>query len=192
MIFLAATTDKLQLTTSAAATIDVNCNYIDANSSTLAASGGGKQNTAISTATTTDILAAPASSTLRTLKQMTARNKHASLACDVTVLFDQNATDFELHKVTLNAGETLEYIEGVGCFTLSPAVPALMYFNQATTSQSLGTSDVYLAGSFIAFPRAPKIGTRYRCTFDTVKTGAGTATPIITVRFGTAGTTGDT
>lgn len=118
MIFLAATTDKLQLVTSAAATVDVQANYIDAVSTTGAFSGGGKQNTAITTATTTDILAAPASSTLRTLKQVTIRNKDASLACDVTVVFDQNGTDFEIHKVTLQTGATLEYIEGVGFFTL--------------------------------------------------------------------------
>ena len=118
MIYLAATTDKLQIITSAAITLDVNCNYIDAATATLVVSGSGKQNTAITTATTTDILAAPGASTTRSLKQMTARNKHASLSGDVTVQFNQNATLFELHKLTLQAGESLEYIEGVGFFTL--------------------------------------------------------------------------
>lgn len=121
MIYLALTTDKISLITSAAITLDVNVNYIDAATSTLVVSGSGKQNTAITTATTTDILAAPGASTTRTLKQMTARNKHATLSGDVTVQFNANATLYELHKVTLLAGETLEYIEGVGFFTLKPA-----------------------------------------------------------------------
>lgn len=121
MLLLAATTDKLQLITSAAATIDVHVSYVDAVSTTLVPSGGGKQNTAISTAATTDILAAPAASTLRNAKTIQIRNKHASLSCDVTVQFNQNATLFELHKVTLLAGEALEYIEGVGFFTLAAA-----------------------------------------------------------------------
>lgn len=119
MLFLAATTDKLQLTTSTAATIDVQGNYIDANSTTGAFTGGGKQNTAISSATTTDVLAAPASATLRTLKQMTIRNKDTALSCDVTAVYNQNSTTFEVHKVTLGTGDTLEYIEGVGFFTLT-------------------------------------------------------------------------
>lgn len=121
MIYLALTTDKISLITSAAITLDVNVNYIDAATATLVVSGSGKQNTAIATATTTDILAAPGASTTRTLKQMTARNKHATLAGDVTIQFNANATLYELHKVTLLAGETLEYIEGVGFFTLKPA-----------------------------------------------------------------------
>lgn len=119
MIYLTANTDKLQLTTSTAATIDVQANYIDAVLTTGVFSGAGRQNTAISSATTTDVLAAPASSTLRTLKQMTARNKHASLACDVTVIYDANATDSEIEKFTLQPGECLIYIEGVGFFLRS-------------------------------------------------------------------------
>jgi hypothetical protein len=118
MILLANTTDKLQLITSAAVTVDVHCSYIEMDATTFAVDGAGRQNTAISTAATTDILAAPGSSTYRNLKQMTARNKGAA-AVDVTVQYNQNATLFELHKVTLNAGEMLEFVEGVGFFTVT-------------------------------------------------------------------------
>lgn len=118
MLLLATTTDKIQLVTSVACTVDVHVSFIDAVGSTLVPTGGGRQNTAITTATTTDILAAPGASTTRNLKKMTARNK-GSTAVDVTVVFDQNSTDFELHKVTLLAGECLQYIEGIGFFVLS-------------------------------------------------------------------------
>jgi len=119
MILLVTTTDKLQIITSAAITLDVHCSYAEYNSSTFVINGLGKQNTAITTAATTDILAAPAASTVRNLKQMTARNKHATLAGDVTVQFNQNGTLFELVKVTLLAGEQLEFVEGVGFFIVT-------------------------------------------------------------------------
>lgn len=119
MLLLAATTDKFQLVTDVACNVDVHASYVDANSSTLAPSGAGKQNTAITTATTTDILAAPGASTVRNLKTLNIRNKNASTAVTVTVVFDQNGTDFELHKVSLRSGDCLEYIEGIGFFTLT-------------------------------------------------------------------------
>lgn len=65
--------------------------------------------------------------------------------------------------------------------------------NASTSSQtSTFATDTYLAGSFITFPFAPRVGTTYKLWFDVTKTAAGTATPIITVRMGTAGTTADT
>lgn len=184
-------TDKLQLVSGSAATLDVHASWVDLNADGSGDPGPGRTNTAITTATTTDIVATPAASKVRNVKELHVRNKHASQATDVTIVFDQNGTDYEIHKVNLAAGEALEYIEGIGWFELAPLNPGTLY-NQATTSQSLGTSDVYLAGSFIVFPRAPKVGTRYTLKFDSVKTAAGTATPVITVRFGTAGTTSDT
>src|SRR5687767_16010848 len=108
MLFLATTTDSLELVTSAAATVDVHASFMDLETTTDVVTPG-KQNTAITTATTTAIVDAPGSNTTRNIKTLTVRNKHASLACDMTVVFDQNATNFELHKVTLQAGEMLEY-----------------------------------------------------------------------------------
>lgn len=123
MLLLAATTDKLDLITSAAGDIDVHCSYIDLNSSTGAWVGGGKQNTTIATAATTDVMASPAATTLRNIKTINARNAHASVANTITLRFNQNATIFELHKVTLAPGECLEYIEGVGFFVLGAVNP---------------------------------------------------------------------
>ncbi len=63
---------------------------------------------------------------------------------------------------------------------------------RSVSQQSGFSSDTYLSGSFIVFPSAPAVGTKYRLIFDVTKTAAGTATPIITIRTGTAGTTADT
>ncbi len=61
---------------------------------------------------------------------------------------------------------------------------------QVTTAYS---TDTYLVGSKITAPAAGawKVGTIYRLRFDMTKTAAGTATPVLTIRMGTAGTTGD-
>lgn len=192
MIYLAATTDKLQITTSSAATIDVNCNYVDAASSTLAASGAGKQNTALAGAGTNDVLAAPGSSTVRTLKQMTARNKDASLSCDVTLIYNQNGTSFELHKVKLSPGQCLEYIEGVGFFALVSTATRGGLKNFSTADQSIGASaTAYLTGSSIALPN-PVVTSVLRWRAQVAKSAAATATQTVAVRFGTGGSTSDT
>ena len=117
MLNLTLTTDKLDLVTSAAVTVDVHASYMDLASGTVTP---GRQNTAITTATTTDIVSAPGASTVRNVKTLNVRNRSASSSLDVTVRFNQNGTIFELHKVTLRAGEVLEYIEGIGWFVVSP------------------------------------------------------------------------
>lgn len=64
-------------------------------------------------------------------------------------------------------------------------------FSASTVSASYG-SDTYLVGSSIGIPTGGWIaGGRYYCTFDMVKTGAGTAQFAINLRLGAAGTTSD-
>lgn len=132
MLNLVLTTDKLQLVTDAAATVDVHASFADLSGTTVTP---GKQNTAITTATTTDIVAAPGASTTRNVKTLHIRNKHATLAVSVTVVFDANGTDYELHKATLLAGEALEYIEGIGFFTLT-ATGAIALLTSVETDSS--------------------------------------------------------
>lgn len=191
MILLADTNDKLALVTSAAATLDVVVAYIDASNTTLVPSGGGKQLTAITTAATTDILAAPAASTLRNLKSMTVRNKHATLATDVTIHYNDNATLYEIYKCNLAAGQTLEFTDELGFYVLGTGATTL--FNQSTSDDaSAFAADAYLVGSSITVPASLKIGSRYMLRFDAAKTAAGTATPILIIRFGTNGSVADT
>ena len=111
MLNLAATTDKLQLTTSTAAVIHVHASFVDYVQSPETLTPG-KQNTAISSAATTDIVAAPAASTFRNIKYLSAKNTDVT-SNEVTLIFDQNGTDFELKKEILLAGDELIYCEGV-------------------------------------------------------------------------------
>ncbi len=140
MLLLALTTDKLGLFTSTTADIDAHVSYIDINSSTGAWVGGGKQNTGVASVVATpgtDILAAPAGTTLRNIKTLNIRNHHATTSNTVTVAYNANGTLYELHKVTLAAGECLEYVEGVGFFVLGAANPTLVTSLAADLSNSV-------------------------------------------------------
>lgn len=129
MLLLAATTDKISLITSAAVAVDVTTSFMDmtnADPPVVKGSTSGKQNTGISTATTTDIVASPAAATLRNVKTIHIRNKSTTTNVDVTVQFNQNATLYEIHKSTLAPGEMLEYIEGIGWYKLAATVATVL------------------------------------------------------------------
>ncbi len=122
MLLLTATTDLVRVITSAAGDVDVVANYLDRDQTTFAVQTADKQLTTITTATTTTVVSAPASGKTRNVKLLHLRNAHASSANDVTVLLEiSGGTQYEMHKVTLQPGEALEYVEGVGFFTLAAA-----------------------------------------------------------------------
>jgi hypothetical protein len=86
---------------------------VDINGTTVAP---GRTNTAISTAATMTVVASPAASTVRTVKTLHIRNRHATTATDVTVVHTDGTTALELIKVNLPAGYVLHYNEGAGFF----------------------------------------------------------------------------
>jgi hypothetical protein len=111
MLFLNTTTRKLQLTTSSAAAIDVVADYVDLTSSAYTP---GVAVTAISSATTTDVVAAPAASTTRQIKSLTATNKSTTTANKLTFLLDDNGTDYTRYVTTLPAGYMVVYTDADG------------------------------------------------------------------------------
>lgn len=88
-------TDKISLITSSTADIDVIVSYVDIVTSTEAVTAD-KQLTAITTATTTDICAAPSSGTVRNVKGILIKNKHASTSNTVTPQINVSGTLYEL------------------------------------------------------------------------------------------------
>ncbi len=95
-------TDSLELVTSAACSLDVVISYVDYTSS---AATPGAQVTAITTATTTTVLSAPAASTQRQVKRINVRNK-STTTCVVTMQRDVSATNYELYSTSLGADDT--------------------------------------------------------------------------------------
>jgi hypothetical protein len=78
--------------------------------------------------------------------------------------------------------------------SLIQEVAPVPLYNQSVAQQGAGfATDTYLTGSNITIPNSSiKAGSRYKLIFDVSKSAAGTATPIITIRLGTNGTTADT
>jgi hypothetical protein len=190
MILCVGANDKIQVVTSAAVTVDVHASGMDVDASGNVTTY--RKNTAISTATTTDITAVPASGTTRNVKTINLRNKAASSSVDVTVQHTDGTTTVELYKTTLLSGQTLEYAEGVGWAVAGSNVQTFLE-NTSTAAQGPGlATDTYLTNSNITIPSAPVVGSTYLCKFDVTKTAAGTAAPVINLRIGAAGTTSDT
>ena len=106
MLLLASASDKIQVITSAAATVDVHASYADLASGVVTPD---RKNTAITTATTTDVVTSPTAGTVRNVKTLNIRNKHASTSVDVTIVHTDGTTAVEIDKVTLGPGESYSY-----------------------------------------------------------------------------------
>lgn len=112
------TADKLQLTSSSASALDVDVSYMDASNAVPPVVQGdtmGRQVTAISSATTTDICAGPASNEIRNVKEINIVNKGAS-ANTVTIVRDVAGTDYTRWSSTLAAGDILTFVDGIGWY----------------------------------------------------------------------------
>ena len=199
MLLLTSTSDLVQIITGSASTINVHASYVDNASGTITPT---RTNTAtISTATTTTIVGSPGSSVQRNVRNLNIKNADATNNCAITVQHTDGTNVEPLIKCTLLAGEELVFnqaglwvhydING-GIYQAVATNPET--YNASTTSQGAGfASDTYLTGSNILLPSSrPKVGTLYRCRFHAVKTAAGTATPIIQLRYGTNASTADT
>lgn len=114
MIILATTSDVIRIITSAAPALDVHASYVDNQTATATPYTPGRTNTAIASATTTTVLAAPAASTQRQLKHLILSAKGG--ANTVTVQLFDGATAYQLFFATLATGETIEYEDLAGWF----------------------------------------------------------------------------
>lgn len=199
MLLLTSTSDLVQVITGSASTINVHASYMDNNAGTITPT---RTNTAtISTATTTTVVGSPASSVQRNVRHINIANADATNACKITVQHTDGTNVEPLYVCTLLAGEEIVLTQGGlwihydifgGAYQATTQSKEL--FNGSTAQQGAGfASDTYLTGSNILLPTSrPIVGTQFKCFFHAVKTAAGTATPIISLRYGTAASTADT
>lgn len=143
MLLLASTSDLLRVVTSGAVTTDAHASWLDLNGSTVTP---GRTNTAITTATTTTVVASPAASTMRTIKTLCVRNKHASSAQTVTVLHSDGTTVVELVQAILSAGDALHYDEHAG-FTVRDLYGRVKSRSDGLVSASVNTINTVVLGS---------------------------------------------
>lgn len=193
MIILTSTTDNLQAVLGGAVTTNqMRCVTSWRDVTTTAYTPG---RTVANTNNTTDvnIVPAPAASTQRVVDFINVYNAD-TVSQVLTIKLDDNGTEYILWSGTLRSGEVLTYVDGGGWFVNAGAATPLALYNASTAAQGAGfSSDTYLTGSNILVPAGKiKVGTRYYCVFNVTKTAAGTATPIINLRFGTGAAVGDT
>lgn len=120
MINLTSTSDKLQvINTPGSCDIDVHSSWVDLNGTTVTP---GRTNIAsITTATTTDIVAAPASSTTRNVKYVSINNHSTTVTSTVEVYHTDGTNANEMLKGNLSPGESLIYNDNMGWQRISAA-----------------------------------------------------------------------
>ena len=143
MLLLTSTSDKVQLVSSSTAPLEVHATYVDATASTSPVPD--RDNTEITTATTTDIVGSPAASTWRNVQTLLIRNAHASTSNDVTVRHTDGTIAVDVFKVTLAAGEAIQYLDGVGFQVLTVAGAVKTSQNQGTNTIGSALSAAVLA-----------------------------------------------
>jgi hypothetical protein len=154
MILLVSTSDKIQVVTASAVTTDVHASFTDYNGTTVTP---GNQNTAPSTATTTDVVAAPGSGVQRNIKALAVSNTHASSSNLITIQHVNASLTVRLFKYTLLAGETIQYFDKDGFYVIDAAggrktSPSAGQFLQRTVKTSgttftsqMGTRTLWVA-----------------------------------------------
>lgn len=171
MLLLVSTSDKLQVVTGQAVTTDVHASYMDYSSGSVTP---GNKNTAITGAATTDVVASPGSGVMRNIRALKIRNKHASSSVDITVQHVNATATVELVKVTLTAGQTLQYLDGVGFIIVT--TPALNYqISRVTGSDATTTGQTLVDVTGLSLPlaanRTYKIAAMLTATTSAVTTG---------------------
>lgn len=199
MLLLTSVSDLVQVITGAAGTIAVHTDWMDNLSGTVTP---GRTNTAaITSATTTTVVASPASSTQRNTKGISISNTDASVTNPITVQHTDGTTVEVLWKGSLLAGERVIFDENGDWFyydvtgAVKPSSAVTNPNNISTSNQTPAAgTDTILTGSTITIPPSKiKIGSRFRYSITIAKTAAGTVASTFTFRIGTnGGTTADT
>lgn len=102
----------IRVVTSAAAQIEVHASVVDIATSTGVVTVQDPINTPhITTATTTTVVSAPASGSVRNVKHLNITNDHATQSCVVTVEHSDGTTTIELMAFTLLPGENMIFNE---------------------------------------------------------------------------------
>jgi hypothetical protein len=195
MLLLTSTSDKIQVITSAAGQVDVHASYIDLASGVVSA---GRLNTRISTATTTDVVAAPGASTTRNVKQLKVGNNSGSATNTVTIQHTDGTNVIVIEQVTLAPLERMGYEEGTGIRVFDSAGREKVT-NGGLPAGSSNTADVvanaaatYLTGGSLQIGSRVQAGSFFKWRLRVTKTAAGVATATVAVVVGPNATTGDT
>ena len=111
MLLLTSVSDKIQLVTAQNYAVGVHASWVDLASGNVTP---GRANTEVSTATTTDIVAAPSASTYRNLKTLFVKSNEVLASQSVSIQHTDGTTSIELYSDVLGANECIQYTEETG------------------------------------------------------------------------------
>ncbi len=113
MIFLSDIDEKLEITTSSAADIDYQSNWVDVIPTTSAIPGSTQGK--ITSATIVDLIPSPAASTVRQIKSISIRNRHATDTNTISINKNVASVQYLITAdIVLGAGEIITYEDTVG------------------------------------------------------------------------------
>ena len=153
MLLLSSTSALLQLVTAGTQTVDVHASYIDVTGSgSSAVVTPNDLNTLVSSASTTTVVASPAASTQRNIKNLVIRNTDATNADTVTVQHNDGTNTSVLVKLSLLAQYSLIYEDRVGWYVLDAngARVSEAYVASATAPLALAAGALTIAAATIA------------------------------------------
>lgn len=110
-LILDATTESIEVATSAATNVDYRCSFLD---TTTTATTPGNSDDQITTATDTTIVAAPAASTQRKVSGCDLVNTSTTTSNTLTVQFDTSGTERIVYQAVLQPRWALHWSEGRG------------------------------------------------------------------------------
>lgn len=186
MLLLTSTSDKVQVVTSAVGDVDVAASWVDSGTPVVP---GRTLTGPITTAATTDVVAAPASSVQRNVQTLLIRNAHASVSNAITVRLTDGTTTVDVFKATLAPDEVLQYLDGVGFQVLASTGAVKTSQNQganavgggqlstvlaADVTNNNGTANTIQDVTGLSFPVTS--GKKYRFRFEIQYTAAATTT----------------
>ena len=189
MIKLDTTTRKIQAVLSGAVTanqLPCTVSYSDDNGTTYV---GGTQLTNTNSTTAVDICAAPGASTVRDIDYLSIRNRDTA-AATVTVMLDDNGTDYEIVKATLAVGDQLVYTHSDGWRALDANGNAKTSLSGATESQVQNSTLITLtsvSGTDTITAGAPDPFTAYADGQEFSFIAAGTNTGAATLNIDSVG-----
>lgn len=138
MLILDTTSSDIKIITSAGQALDVHASYADNASGTITP---GHANTIIGTATTTEVVGSPGSSTQRNVKLLSAFN-NGSAANTVTIEHYDGTTTILLCKMTLAVGDALHYSEASGFYHLNASGMVLTAAANGAVAQTASTTGI--------------------------------------------------
>jgi hypothetical protein len=178
VLILTSTSDVVQIVSGAASSIalSVHAAWVDDYQGPPIAFSPGRQDTLITTATTTTVCPGPAASTQRNLKTLSIRNTGSTVTDVVSVQHSDGTTVVTLAKVTLPAGYTLTWRDDAG-WLLTNALGQAVWASASVAhevaagatlalvraSYSLVVYDPTGAPAILQFPATPAPGDIVEC-----------------------------